>query len=376
MTNINKTKVLFLAHLPPPIHGAAMAGNYIQNSTYINSELDTTYINLATNKKLHETGRLTLEKVRTLLKLIKNLWSTLSNKPIDLCHMSLTAGGNGFYKDALMVFILKLFRKKIVYHFHNKGVTTGSKNFINNLIYKYVFKNSSSILLSPHLYPDISKYVKEDKVYYCPYGIPFMPLTDTKSKFEQNELRYCKFLYLSNMMKEKGAYVLLDALRLINDKGLKFSCDFVGGWTDIKENDFLKKIEQFGLTDKVKVHGPKYNREKYAFFNNADVFVFPTFYHYETFGIVNLEAMQYKLPVISTPEGGIPDVIEDGVTGFLVSQRSATELADKMEYFILNPDKRAEMGEKGRIRYDSKFTLEVFEHRLTRILESVVNSSK
>jgi glycosyltransferase involved in cell wall biosynthesis len=56
------------------------------------------------------------------------------------------------------------------------------------------------------------------------------------------------------------------------------------------------------------------------FFEKSHIFVFPTFYYYECFPLVLLEAMQHALPVISTDEGGIPDIAETGITGYIVAK--------------------------------------------------------
>src|SRR5690606_3746536 len=114
-------------------------------------------------------------------------------------------------------------------------------------------------------------------------------------------------------------------------RGIHFECHFVGAWSDIKEPEFKSKIQSFGLENIVFSHGKKYAGEKIEFFQKADVFIFPTYYHYETFGLVNLEAMQFGLPIIATPEGGIPEVVIDQETGFLVPQKDVTALADKIQ---------------------------------------------
>jgi glycosyltransferase involved in cell wall biosynthesis len=100
----------------------------------------------------------------------------------------------------------------------------------------------------------------------------------------------------------------------------------------------------------------------------ANVFVLPTFYHYECLPFVLLEAMEFGLPVISTPEGAIRDIIEDSVTGYIIPQRNTAVLAEKMERLILQPNLRSIMGRAGRERYEHMFTLETFEHRISDIL--------
>ena len=361
-------------HLPPPVHGAAMVGSFIKNSSVINNEFNAEYINLATNTKLNESGKGSFKKVIIFCKLIAKIVYSVTTKRFDICHVTLAASGFGFIKDCAIVALLKLSGNKIIYHFHNKGVADQSSSRFYNSLYKFVFKSTKSILLSPYLYPDIKQYVKESDVYYCPNGIP--PIENAefiqKTKLVNNESKACIFLFLSNMMYQKGVYVLLDAAKYLKERNLKFECHFVGAWSDITESDFNQKAKEHGLSDLVYAHGPKYGADKYLFFDKADVFIFPTFYHFEAFPIVNLEAMQYGLPIISTLEGGIPDMILDGKTGFVIPQKNSIELADKLELLIYHPKLRKEMGREGKKRFESFFTLNHFENKLINILKDAV----
>ena len=82
-----------------------------------------------------------------------------------------------------------------------------------------------------------------------------------------------------------------------------------------------------------------------------------------------LEAMQYGLPIITTNEGGIPDMVEDGVNGLICEKHSATSLADGLEKLLEHEELRIQMGQNGYNRYMSRFTLDHFEHNLTSILQ-------
>jgi len=359
-------------HLPPPVHGAAMAGKYIKDSKVVNDEISSRYINLATNTKLGESGKSSVKKVFRFVSIIKQVIGAVSKNKFDLCHVSLTASGPGFYKDFIIVFILKIFNQNIIYHFHNKGVTEASKNKIPNFFYRYVFKETKSILLSPLLFPDISKYVQKENTFYCPYGIPPVNETVLTGTPPVSSGRPCQLLYFSNMMSQKGVYVLLDALSILNKKKIDFTCNFVGAWSDVTEQDFNDYLVKEGLGNKVFSHGGKYGKDKYKYFEDADIFLFPTHYHYETFGIVNLEAMQHGLAIISTPEGGIPDVVVDGKTGFLVPQKDSAQLAKKIEQLIDDPQLRKNMGKSGRTRYEHFYTLEKFERNFIDVLNKAI----
>ncbi len=365
-----KPKVLFILHLPPPVHGAAMMGKFIEESTVINSSFNADYINLSASNDIREVGKGGISKIFSTLTIMARVLKALLSKRYELCYMTLTAKGYGYYKDLMVVAILKIFRKKIIYHFHNKGVATQEQNTIDNLLYRFTFKATKSILLSSLLYPDISRYVNREDVFFCANGIPELE-TDAAIKKRYNSLNTCNLLFLSNMVAEKGVLVLLNACKLLKENGTLFECHFVGAWADVSEDTFNQYVSKNNLSDCIFTHGKKYDQDKLKFYRSADIFVFPTFYHNECFPLVLLEAMQFGLPLISTNEGGIADIISDGETGFIVAQNNSAELSDKLEYLIKNPELRLKMGVAGRKRFEKKFTLGHFENHLSEILKKV-----
>jgi glycosyltransferase involved in cell wall biosynthesis len=351
-----------------------MMGNYIKESTLINSEFDTKFINLSSSNNLQQIGKGGIKKGYQLIKVLLRITGALLRRKYDLVYVTLTASGAGFYKDVLVVGILKLFRKKIIYHFHNKGVSTAKESSLNKMLYRFVFLNTKSILISESLYPDFKKYLSIQNVYFCPNGIPVAESIVPENRELKPELTPLSFLFLSNMMVEKGVFDLLDACEILNNKGLKFSCNFVGSWSDISETDFFEEIKKRKLENVVSGYGSKYGKEKDTLFEKADVFVFPTYYHYESFPVVILEAMQFGLPVISTLEGGIPDEVLNGYTGFLVAQRDIKDLAGKMEIFIREPAIGLKMGIAGKERFNNNFTINHFQNNLAKVLTMAVHS--
>lgn len=362
-----RRKILFILHLPPPVHGAAMVGEYIRNSRLINQAIESQYINLSTSTSLSEIGRNGLWKAVKLFKIQYRLVLLLMKKDFDLCYMTLTSHGAGFYKDILIVATLKLFRKKIVYHLHNKGVSNRQDNYIDNLLYRFAFKDTNTILLSKYLYSDISKYVLPENVHYCPNGIPDLshPIKDKQSDKSSS----LDILFLSNMMEEKGVWILLEACFLLKQRGVDFICNFIGAWSDIQEKEFNDRLDSLDLVNHVIMHGKKYNEEKALFFQKADIFAFPTFYHNEAFSLVVLEAMQHGLPIVSTDEGGLLDMVVDGETGFIVNKKDSLDLANKIQYLYNHPELREKMGVEGKRKFTELYTIQHFEENFARILQ-------
>ena len=75
-------------------------------------------------------------------------------------------------------------------------------------------------------------------------------------------------------------------------------------------------------------HGPKYGDDKVAFFSNADIFAQPTLN--DCFPLTLLEAMQYQLPIVSTHEGAVPDIVKDGKNGYIIDPHHETKFIEKL----------------------------------------------
>ncbi len=362
-------KILFILHLPPPVHGASQIGQYIRDSNSIRNAFDCHFISLSSAKKLSEIGRFSILKILLLLKLYWRVFRFLLLNRTDLCYITLNSHGGSFFKDAGIALITRMFRRKTIYHFHNKGIRNYQDKFIYNLAYKAVFKKAHALLLSPLLYPDIKKYLPPERVHYCANGIPVHPVKPHSPQQEK-----CRILFLSNMMKAKGVLDLIEACKLLKKEGLSFHCDFVGKWFDVDEAQFKSLVSTHELNDYVCSHGAQFGNDKEVFYSEADLFVFPS--HNEAYPLVLLEAMQHKLPVISTKVGAIPEIVDEEHTGLLVKSQNPAQLALAMSRLIREPETRDRFGDAGYKKFCEHFTLNIFEQKLKIILSEITGANE
>ena len=369
----HKPRILFIATFPPPIHGSSVVSEQIRNSKVINDAFDGDYVNLGTSRKMDEIGKgglwLNMQKLFRFAGSFFKTFGLLLTHRYDLCYCAITCHGSGFLKDAPFVLLCKLFGRKIVIHQHNKGMAKDVDRPIYRWLLPLVYKNAKVILLSWHLYPDIEKVVKRENVMICPNGIK----PTVNPDFQRTPNKIPHILFLSNLLIDKGVLVLLDALKILKDKGYSFVCDFVGSETkDIDAARFAKEVEERELNSLAIYHGRKYGEEKDAYFKQADIFVFPTYYHNECFPLVILEAMEQGMPVISTKEGGIPDIIDHGNSGYTVEKNNPSSLASAIERLLKDPELLNSMGKVGRKLFEEKFTEEVFEKKMKECLEKAI----
>ncbi len=360
-------KILFVAPLPPPVHGSAMVSQYIKDSKLVQEAFDCDFVNLSTSRRMDEIGKGGVKKLLRFVGSYFAVFFKLLTHRYDLCYLAITCHGMGFLKDAPFVLLCKLFGRKIVLHQHNKGMS----KYVDKQPYKWllplVYKNTRVILLSWYLYPDIERVVRREQVVICPNGIPEMPESENIPKRNNTVPR---LLFLSNLIPSKGVYVLLDACKMLKDKGLRFVCNFVGGETkEINREIFEEEVRKRGLDEMVVYQGPKYGKEKENCWHDADVFVQPTFE--DCFPLTVVEAMQHGKPVVSTNEGAIPDMVEDSVNGFVCERKDVVGLADATEQLITNEALRKRMGERGEELYRENFTLLHFEENFLDMLKNL-----
>lgn len=374
-----KPKVLFIMHMPPPIHGAAMVGKYIHDSKIVKESFKCRFENMMLAKNLEDIGKGGIKKIFILLFQLKRFKNAIKEFLPDLVYITPNAAGGAFYKDFVVVQYIKRCLKKyspnaqIVVHYHNKGVISRQGKFLDNILYKKFFKGLKVILLANILYEDVKKYVAKEDVLICPNGIP-ESLQEEPVAERHNAPP--KILFLSNLIVSKGVIVLLDALKILKNRSVRFTCDFVGGETDeLNAVRFAEEVKSRGLEGNAFYAGRKYGSEKTPYFENADVFAFPTFYHNEAFPLVNIEAMEFKLPIVSTNEGGIPDMVVNGENGLICERNNAESLASALEKLLLNKNMRIQYGENGYKKFKSEFTLQSFEKQIVEILNQILNNT-
>jgi len=366
---MKKPKILFIMQLPPPIHGASMVNLAITQSKEINNVFDLIVLPLNFVKKIDDIGKASFLKVWYFIKIIFKLLKLLITKRFDLVYFTISPIGYAFYRDVIFVAVLKLFRKKIVFHLHGKGIKDKSeKSRLDMFLYKFVFKNEHVITLSKRLNKDVEHvYSKEPLVLNN--GITYL---DIKKEFSvKTDLTV--FVYLSNLVISKGIKVFLEAIVLTKSKGHNFKTKIIGNSADFSIEEIKDFVKQKELSDYVAVLGPKYGDEKYEELSTSDVFVFPT--QNDCFPLSILEAMQMQLPVISTNQGAIPDIISHNINGLIVMENNVEDVSTAMIQYI--DDKRliVKHGANNLQKFKENFTHEKFEENFIKVINVILDEN-
>jgi glycosyltransferase involved in cell wall biosynthesis len=123
-----------------------------------------------------------------------------------------------------------------------------------------------------------------------------------------------------------------------------------------------EKASKLGLDRYIRWFGALPQEEVFGLYTAMDVFVMPSLY--EGFGLAAAEAMAVGLPVVGTRIEGLTEVIEDGLTGFLVPPADKRALAERIAYLLNNRDTAVALGKRGAERVRNLFSIENFSARI------------
>ena len=363
-------KILFILKLPPPVHGSTMMNKIVQNSELLKNSFETTILESSISTDTKDIGKWSLRKAILIFKNYFNLYQALRKDKPELVYFALSPISFAFIKDFISIIIIKFFDIPIVYHLHGKGISTYSKKWLFNILYKRAFTNQFAVVLADELRSDIERY-HFSGIYTVPNGIK---ADVDRSVFENTNLKSQVFtlLYLSNFVKSKGLIEFLSACSILKRKSLDFNINIIGKPIDIKQEEVKNYVVANNLESNLNFLGPAYDQQKINLMLSSDILVFPTFYANECLPLVLIEAMQCGLPIITSREGGIPSIIRDKKNGLLIDPRSPQEIANSIEELYFHPEIRLKMRLQARSDYENFYTIGVFEENLADVLNKVI----
>jgi colanic acid/amylovoran biosynthesis glycosyltransferase len=201
-----------------------------------------------------------------------------------------------------------------------------------------------------------------------------------------------RFLFKPRHFPSDACIRLATTGRLVEKKGIEYAIRAVAKQAKITLNieyniigdgelkEYLQQlIEDLNVSSVVKILGWKNEREIIEILDQSHIFIAPsvTAKNGDRDAPVNVlkEAMSMGLPVISTYHGGIPELVENGVSGFLVPERDAETLAQKLSYLIEHPEQWELMGKAGRTFVEAHYNLNKLNDELVKIYQKVLTES-
>ncbi len=178
---------------------------------------------------------------------------------------------------------------------------------------------------------------------------------------------------VANLYPGKGHQYLLEAARLVLNQCPDVTFVIVG---KEKRKEDLERLQELArrlrIQDRVIFTG--FRRDVFQLMATFDVFVLPSLW--EGFGIVLLEAMALGKPVVGTDVGGIPEVIDNGLNGFLVEPRNPQQLAEKILELLRNETLRNQMGQNGMQKVRDRFSIQRTVREIEKVYVMAMNGKR
>jgi colanic acid/amylovoran biosynthesis glycosyltransferase len=248
---------------------------------------------------------------------------------------------------------------------------------------------------------DVSEYftIKDNAVYQNLYrdGDLFLPISDfwkerlietgcppEKIKVHRMGIDLNRFRFRERGPKNGKSVVALSIARLVEKKGIEYGIRALSkiakGWPALKYRvvgggplyeELNQLVCDLGLSESVELLGPQTHEEVRKSLDEASLFMAPSITSatgdMEGIPVGIMEAMAMGLPVLSTRHSGIPELVEDGKSGFLVPERDADALAQKLDVLLRNPSLWPEMGRAGRAYVEANYDIDKLNDRLVEI---------
>lgn len=244
---------------------------------------------------------------------------------------------------------------------HGSDLNILTNHTILSPLVRFIIKNSDMITVN-------STYMKRRLISLAPYcsaKIRIIPMGVDPAKHQEFNLFDMK-------KKHRTSHIILSVGRLIDWKGTIYLInampDVIRKYPDTmliiagsgpEHDTLIQGVKELGLKNSVAFLGVISNEELHSYYNSADVFVLPSINKdgkTEALGVVLLEAMASGCPVIGTNVGGIPDIIIDGETGFLVPEQDPGMLAERILQILSDENLREQFRQNGLIRVREKFS--------------------
>ena len=360
-------RVVVVGQTPPPLGGQALAIESLLQGSYGGLELH--HVRMRFSSDFREVGRLKIAKLPRLLGLVvRILWCRLRTGADTLYYPP--AGPDLFplIRDIVVLMATRWAFKRTIFHFHAGGLSELSTRLPKRLkgLLRAAYGRADLAIQPSSFNPPDGEFIRARKVSIVANGIP-----DEYARRVGHRPKSgvpC-VLYVGVLRESKGLLVLVDACRKLLNRGVDFELHLMGQFSSDEFGSRLESaLDDAGLSDRTVFLGVLSGDAKWEAFERATVFCYPSHFESETFGLVLLEAMQFRLPVVATAWRGIPSIVKEGVTGYLVGIRDSDALAERLELLLSDAATARELGDSGRDRYLAEFTEEMFRQRMEEVI--------
>lgn len=322
-------QLLVIGPLPPPLAGTSVSFKLFCD--FISTESDKVDIKII-NTAPKKLGTRPLLNLNNLLTALRVFWGCLlQTKKSDKV---LLFGSNQFLLAMMPMCLLiaKIANKPFYVRSFGGSLDTYYLSLPPALrnYFRWVLNRVDGLLVQTRPLNDFFQNLLVSQVHLIS-GYRELPKTPINDKNELHNGTTLSIVYFGHIQKQKGVFDLLDSIKKLNNDHTKVTCDFFGPVYEEDAASFHKAISQ---TAGATFSGVLESHQVVSTIAHYDLFVFPTYYQGEGHPGVLIEAMIAGMPIITSNFKSIPDLVQHGVNGLLVSPKNPQEIADAIQQLL------------------------------------------
>lgn len=373
MKDGSPARVLFLALLPPPIHGNAVIGALFLS--VLRRQADRFSVDIRDVGKanaLADLGRRRLRKMLTVGRLCTSLLlSRAVRGPAAIAYASLTPMGVARLRDLLVIAVARHAASRCLVHVHSDGLAgiMAGATLVNRLL-RWCLRGTELIAITGATAATARSVPGHfSRVWPLSNAVP-----DPGPPTPVREPGLLRISMVANLDPRKGVPEFIRALAMLKARGLAFAATLVGPATvQMTLPEAKALIRAAGLEDCLTLTGGLYGPDKLAVLARTDIFAYPS--RYDLAPLVLLEAMAAGAAPVAGDTGGIaemmgPDLVDLVITTDGGTDAVAARLAERILHLHANPDRLAAARHAARRRYEAEYTPDHFARHVTDILGS------
>ena len=358
----NKTSILLVGPFPDPISGVSIANKVVKELLSADSDFLVETINTSYPSFDEQIGKFSIKKFLFYLSLNLSFFKIFKNNIVYI-----TPGQTffGVLKYSLFISITSLLKKELIIHVHGNYLGKeyqSLKGFKRVLFYFLVSRFTKGIVLSNSLKHNLTPFLEDKNIFSLPnFAQDYLYKED--KKFVKDELR---IFYLSNLMKEKGIFCLLNALKNLEKNNIIYKAKIAGNIDQKYSKEILNLFTELKNAEYI---GVVNGDDKKNLLKWGNVFVLPTFYKMEGQPISILEAMATTNLVVTTNHAGISDVFQDKINGYFVEKNNENSIQKILSYLAANKSELKKIAEYNKTFFLNNFTVDIFKKNLLEIIK-------
>ena len=364
---MKKKGILVIGPMPEPTTGVSLANKVLVEGLSNNGAYQIKVVNTSFAQFKENLGKFSFSKFFFYLKQNLHVFKVFG---VDIVYITPGQTFFGLLKYMLFIVTSKILRKELIIHIHGNYV--GSEyNFLKGIkkkLFKWLLSQTSKgIVLSESLSGNMSPFVHKSKIFVLYNFVEGFLFSDKKTIDRKLTQSKPKIIFLSNLMEEKGIFDLLEALRILEEKGFEYEAKIAGNLDTTHENKLQAYIKTLKKTKYVGVVSGK-NKKDLLLWSN--IFILPTFYKMEGQPISILEAMATGNIVLTTRHAGIPDIFQNEIHGYYVEKNNSNSIVEIIQSLDIQSDRFQTILRHNYVVAKKNYRLENFINNIIDIFEA------